>query len=145
MASSALTLQWGLDSTANGALSVTRGLVMAATSDNVQILALLACEKFGGTLPISSMTLQKIAAVLIPRDPAPVAFLKATVGFLPNDSAAQLGKSAAGARFLAFAAALIPTAGVFQSASALDDMLRKSASDLTLVPPRGSAGFTQET
>lgn len=58
------------------------------------------------------------------------------MGFLHNDCAVQLGKSAAGVRFLAFAAALIPTAGVFRSAITLDKMLRDSASDLTLVPPQ---------
>lgn len=136
MAGSALSLQWALDATATDAISVGRGLLMAATGDNVSILALLACEKFGDTLPASSMSLQKVASVLVPRTPAPIAFLRATVGFLDNDCAVRLGKSAAGVRFLAFAAALIPTAGIFQSAVTLDKMLRDSASDLTLVPPQ---------
>ncbi|KAJ6781762.1 hypothetical protein PWT90_05999 [Aphanocladium album] len=135
MASSAISLQWGLDATATGTLSLARGLVMAATADNVSILALMACEGFGGTLPASAMSIQKVEGALVPRTAAPVAFLKATVGFLHNDCAVQLGKSAAGIRFLVFAAALIPTAGVFQSAAALDKMLRSSASDLTVVPP----------
>ncbi len=134
MASSALSLQWGLDVTATGTLSIGKGLMMAATSDNVSPLALSACERFGATLPASSMSLQKVESALIPRSPAPVAFLKATVGFIHNDCATQLGTSAAGVRFLGFAAALVPTAGVFQSAITLDKMLRDSASDLTFVP-----------
>lgn len=41
-----------VDQTAGGVLSTVRSLVQAATSDNVQVLALNACEQLGTTLPI---------------------------------------------------------------------------------------------
>ncbi|KAL6408928.1 uncharacterized protein AUP68_07876 [Ilyonectria robusta] len=40
----AVALQWGLETTANGGLSFSRGLIQAATTDNVQPIALIACE-----------------------------------------------------------------------------------------------------
>jgi len=42
--------QWNLDQTMGLALSVARGIFQAATNDNVQPLAILACENFGNTI-----------------------------------------------------------------------------------------------
>jgi hypothetical protein len=36
--------QWSLDQTVGSALAVARGIFQAATNDNVQPLAILACE-----------------------------------------------------------------------------------------------------
>jgi hypothetical protein len=112
-----------------------RGVLAAATSDNVQVLAILACERFGNTIAISNETTSKVAYILVPApEPAPVKFLKGLVGFFPNDCATQLGNSSAGIRFLGLAAAIVTTIGPFNSAKALDIMLRSSAKDLTLMP-----------
>ena len=46
------TLVWSLDSTTTKTISVAKDVLHAATSDNVQPLALIACEKFGATLAI---------------------------------------------------------------------------------------------
>jgi hypothetical protein len=135
MAVSNVQAQWSLDSTTHSALSVARGVVVAATNDNVQILAIVACERFGNTLAICPDTCHKVEAVILPTpQPAPLAFLRGVVGFSSNDCASQLGKSAAGVRFLGLASALITTLDPFVAANGLDMMLRKSTTDLTLIP-----------
>lgn len=56
--------------------------MVAATSDNVQVLAIIACERFGNTLAICPETCHKIETVVLPTpQPAPVAFLRGVVGF----------------------------------------------------------------
>jgi hypothetical protein len=52
MSTQPLALQWSLQETTSSALSVARGVMRAATSDNIQALALLACERFGATLAL---------------------------------------------------------------------------------------------
>jgi hypothetical protein len=44
---------WALAQTATDVLKVGKGVVETATSDNVQVIALLACEGFGTTLAMS--------------------------------------------------------------------------------------------
>ena len=91
-----LALQWSLQQTANEALSVARGVVVVATSDNIQALALLACERFGATLAMCPETCDRIERLII-RVPKPVRiFIGAYVGYSAGDSAAQLVKSKAG-------------------------------------------------
>jgi hypothetical protein len=60
--------------------------------------------------------------------------LKGFVGFSPDDCATQLGNNSAGIRFLGLAAAIVTTIGPFNSAKALDIMMRSSATDLKLMP-----------
>lgn len=122
--------QWALDSTAQGSLSVLTGLLKAASSDNVQALALLVCEKFGGTLAMSSQTIRKVETTIVPTPPpATVAFLRASIGFSTNDCATQLGGSKQGQRFLGLAAALVTTVGPFNGAKALGIMMEASKID----------------
>jgi hypothetical protein len=135
MSASPIQVQWSLNETSQSVFSVLRGVLAAATSDNVQVLAILACERFGNTIAISNETASKVEYTLVPSpEPAPVRFLKGLVGFFPDDCATQLGSSSAGIRFLGLAAALVTTIGPFNSAKALDIMLRRSAIDLTLLP-----------
>lgn len=47
------SLQWSLDSTLSGVMTFGTGPMRAATSDNVQPIALLACQEFGVKLAIS--------------------------------------------------------------------------------------------
>ena len=109
--------------------------MQAATTDNVQVLALYACEKFGATLAMSPDTVHKIERLVLPTpEPAAVKFLKATVGYSKNDSASYLGRSLAGQQFVALAAALVTTMGPFRAAEAVQAMLVSSATDKTLVP-----------
>ncbi len=107
---------------------------MASTSDNVQPLALMVCERFGGTLAMTNETTNKVQHVLLPFEPAPISFIKATVGFSRKDCATQLGKSAAGLRFLGLAAALVTSLGAFEGAKALELMLKSTTNDATFLP-----------
>ncbi|CZR66625.1 uncharacterized protein PAC_16526 [Phialocephala subalpina] len=135
MSTSSIQAQWSLSSTSQTVLSIAREVLAAATSDSVQVLAILACERFGSTVAVSSKTASKVEHVLVPTpEPAPISFLKAFVGFSSNDCATQLGQSAAGIRFLGLAAALTTTVGLFESAQALDIMLKASTADLSLLP-----------
>jgi hypothetical protein len=134
MSAQPVSLQWSLQETANSALSVARGVVSAATSDNIQALALLACERFGATLAMCPETCDKIERLVI-KVPMPVRiFIGAYIGYSAGDSAAQLVKNKAGVQFLALAAALATTTGSFQGGLALEIMLENSATDKTLLP-----------
>lgn len=95
----------------------------------------MACENFGDTIAMSSQTTAKVLSAIIPSpEPASISFLKSHVGFFKGDCASQLGLTLAGIHFLGLAAALVTTVGPFNGASALDIMLRHSATDLTLLP-----------
>ncbi|KAK7441057.1 hypothetical protein Landi51_10260 [Colletotrichum acutatum] len=135
MSNSSIQAQWSLSATSQWAFATLSGFLTAATSDNVQVLAILACEKFGNTLSLSSEAIDKVECVLLPTtEPVPVSFLRATVGLSQGDCAVQLGKSAAGVRFLGLAAALVTTLDPIQSAKALEGMLKTSTSELALIP-----------
>lgn len=129
------TLTWSLDSTASATLSVAKDVVRAATSDNVQPLALIACEKFGATLAMCEETNKKIEDLIIKvAGPTFVRFMSAQIGYSANDSATQLSKSLAGIQFLGLAAAFGSSMSPFEGANALSVMLMASASDKTLLP-----------
>ena len=133
MSASPIQVQWSLNETSQSVFSVLRGVLAAATSDNVQVLAILACERFGNTIAISNETASKVEYTVVPSpEPAPVRFLKGFVGYFPDDCATQLGSSSAGIRFLGLAAAIVTTIGPFNSAKALDIMLRRSTTDSLL-------------
>ncbi|KAL8343748.1 hypothetical protein RB601_004321 [Gaeumannomyces tritici] len=131
----AVQAQWSLDTTPGSAISLLSDVIQAATTDNVQAIALLACERFGSTLAMSDETMSKMETSVVPTPPSiPIRFLQAKIGFSKHDSAVQLGKSKAGVRFLGLATALITTMEPMQAAKALDLMLSKSAADSTQLP-----------
>lgn len=128
-------LQWGLEKTSTSTLEIATGLLRAATTDNVQPLAILACEQFGNTLAISPEAIRKVEHIVLPTPkPAVVTFLQSTIGYSANDCASQLGKNTAGLQFLALATALITTLGCFKSSLAIHEMLASTAKDKTLLP-----------
>lgn len=130
-----LSLQWTLNETANGALEITKDAIRTATRDNVQPLALLACERFGATIAISQESRDKVhRAVSEPAEPFLLRFLKARVGYIKGDSVTALSMSMAGLSFLALTTALVSTTDNFEAAKALEKMIEKSAADRTLVP-----------
>ncbi|KAH8684077.1 hypothetical protein BGZ61DRAFT_534752 [Ilyonectria robusta] len=130
----AVALQWGLETTANGGLSFSRGLIQAATTDNVQPIALIACERFGNTSAMCQETCLKIETLVLPTpQPAVIKFIRSTVGYSRNDSASHLGTSLAGIQFLGLAAALA-TFGPFDAATAISRMLKNTTTDKTLLP-----------
>lgn len=80
-----LQAQWGLEKTADSAISISRGLLQAATSDNVQPLAIMACERFGNTLAMCPETCRKVEKTVLPTPPhAVLKFLQGTVGYSPT-------------------------------------------------------------
>ena len=115
-------------------IGVARGFFEAATTDNVQPLALLACESFGATVAMSPESCHK-AFLLCTRshESAVLAFLKARIGYRTGDSAWQLAQSDAGLRFLGLAACLC-TIGSWDAAVILHELIQTTAADKKLVP-----------
>ncbi|KAI0445066.1 hypothetical protein F4803DRAFT_509250 [Xylaria telfairii] len=127
--------QWSLNETSDSVYGIARGVLQAATSDNVQPLAIMACEQFGNTLAISRETRLRIERTVLPTpEPVTIQFLKAKVGFMKHDCAVQLGSNQAGLRFLALAAALISSVRARYCAEALMLMLEDTTSDRRLLP-----------
>jgi hypothetical protein len=131
-------LQWELSRSFDSSISVARGVIQASTSDNVQTLALLACEGFGATLAICPETCRKVEAQIIRLQTptsAVVSFLSAVVGYSKDDCASQLARSLAGVQFIALATTLLTIGSSYHAGEALAHMLRISAADKTLLPP----------
>ena len=120
------SLQWSLDQTAGGVISITRGLIQAATSDNVQILALLVSEQFGTTLPINTTTRIKVERTAKQKHSQPLRFLKTQIEFSAGDLADVLSRTDGVVRFLCFAAILVSW-GIksIQSAELLEILARQ--------------------
>lgn len=131
----AAQLSWNLDHTSTSAVHVAKGLLHAATTDNVQPLAIMACEQFGNTVAMSPDTVRKIEHSVVPTpQPAILTFLKSTIGYSANDCTSYLGKSLAGLQFLGLAAALVTCGDMFKAADTIQSMLISTARDKTLVP-----------
>jgi hypothetical protein len=131
---SSLTKSWALNQTASDAISVATGILAAATSDNVQVLAILACEGFGATLPMTAETRTKVGKLCTQdHQGAVLSFLKATIGYKKGDCAWQLAQSDAGTRFLGLAAAFL-TLDSWAAADALNKLIHETAEDKKLVP-----------
>lgn len=132
---SSVSLNWNLDRSTDTIISVTKDVIRAATSDNVQALALLACERFGATLAICQETSKKIEDLIVRvSGPTVIRFLSAQVGYSAHDSTTQLSRSLAGVQFLALAAALVSSVDMYEGADAISMMLATSAADKTLLP-----------
>lgn len=128
-------LTWNLDRSADTTFAVARNVLQAATSDNVQPLALLTCERFGATLAICPKTTKKIEDLIIQvSGPKLLRFLSAQVGYSAHDATTQLSQSLAGVQFLALAAALVSSVELYEGADAVSAILTASAGDKTLLP-----------
>ena len=129
-----VSLLWALAQTTADVLGVSRGILEAATTDNVQALALLACEAFGATLPMSTESKSK-AHLLCSRDhtSSTLNFLKAKIGYSRGDSGWQLARSDAGLRFLGLAACML-SQDHWISAEMLRGLITETAEDRKLVP-----------
>ncbi|KAI1348350.1 hypothetical protein F5Y01DRAFT_214171 [Xylaria sp. FL0043] len=135
MGSQLVQAQWSLNQTSDSVYGIARGVLQAATSDNVQPLALMACEQFGNTLAISRETRLRIERTVLPTpEPVTLRFLKVKIGFMKHDCAVQLGSNQAGLRFLALASALISSISEWKCADALLLMLENTTSDKRLLP-----------
>ena len=126
--SSAIQPVWALHETTNEVFAIAKGILTAATSDNVQPLALMACEAFGATLAICKQT-----QLLVEKEARKhhtsyvVKFLKSKIGYSAHDSAFQLSSTNAGLRFLSLVAALLCTYSNFVGAEALMLMIESSS------------------
>jgi hypothetical protein len=130
-----IAASWALAQTVDGALKLSRDAAIAASDDNVQAIALLACERFGATLAISELTRTKIEAMIRQQATSPLQkFLLAKIGYSKGGSINALSKSSAGIRFLSLASALISTSNNFDAATALEKMLKDTAEDKELSP-----------
>lgn len=107
----------------------------AATSDNVQVKAIWACQQFGVTLAMSPDTVRRIHEKIVPTPPPAVfQFIQASIGYAANNCVTQLAGDIGGERFLALASALVTSMEQFKSAQAIQAMVEDSASDKSLVP-----------
>lgn len=135
---SQISTSWALQQTSNDVFSVAKGVLQAATSDNVQPLALLAVEAFGATVAIcqqTQMIVEKEASLR--HTNAVLNFLQSSVGYSANDSATYLSRSSSGVRFLSIASALSCMSSHFAGAEALNIMLEASAVSGQLQPTIG--------
>ena len=130
----AVTGTWVISQSIKVALNISKGVVTAASSDNIQVTALLACEGFGATLPICAESCAK-AHQLCSRahESTILSFLKAQIGFQEGDSGWQLSQSDAGLRFLALAACLV-TIDWWRAAELLRKLITSTAADKRLIP-----------
>ena len=130
-----LGLSWALAQTVEGALNVSREAALAAFDDNIQPLALLACEKFGATLAISTFTQRKIEAMLRKQAATPVQkFFQVKIGYAKGGAIGALSTSSGGIRFLCLASALVSGSSNFDAAIALESMIRDTAEDKAMSP-----------
>ena len=129
-----VSLQWSLNETSDSVIGVAKGILKAATSDNVQPLAILAVQAFGATLAICQDTQVRVEKEARKSYVSHVIqFLKSQIGYVRGDSADALMQSNAGVRFLSLAAALT-TYAPFEAARCLELMLTSSASLHQLLP-----------
>lgn len=133
----AVQLQWGLEHTTFSTLKGARDLIHAASTDNVQVKAILACEGFGATIAMYQETCRKIELTVVPA-PSPVLlnFVASVIGYSAGDCMSQLSKSLAGIQFLGLATALVSTLPIHQAGDLVASMLVNSAADKALVPSR---------
>ena len=139
-----LALQWSLNETADGFYKISKDIVYAATTDDVQPTALDALDKFGATLAICPETEYHVEKGLRQtRSSRVVDFLKARIGFMAGDSCEALSKSTGGLRFLSLAAALA-TWEPLEAAKATRKMMETSSKSHQLLPTFGQLRHVYE-
>ena len=131
-----ISLQWNLDRTLDRNLSLAIDFVRIAHNDNVQPIALMACERFGATLPICRQT-RSLVETECKKEEGNLVLesIKAMIIPAGGQVIERLTTNIAGLNFLALAASLISVATIVQSADALQRMIESSATDKLVVPP----------
>lgn len=133
-----VTTTWALTESSRDVLSVSRGIMQAATSDNVQVIALAAAEAFGATIAMSQRTLMVTEKSASRRDTSAVLeFLQAQIGWSTYDSAYQLASSDAGLRFLGLTAVLITARNPLHGAETVETLMRNTAGKNQILPTLG--------
>ncbi len=114
---------WALNETATGLITFSKGLLQAATSDNVSPVALSACQSFGSLLPICPETRLKIGQLARRSHTSHVLkFVSAQIGYLKGDSVEVLSESDGGVRFLSLVATFC-TMSRYEAALRIDSLL----------------------
>lgn len=135
---SVVSATWALTESSKDVVSLSRGILQAATSDNIQVLALAATEAFGATVAISQRTLMVVEKAASRRDTSAVLkFIEAQIGWNSYDAAYHLAQSDAGLRFLGLAAALLTVDHPLQRSMTLEAMMQASARKNQLMPTLG--------
>ncbi|KAF7507568.1 hypothetical protein GJ744_010359 [Endocarpon pusillum] len=125
---------WALQETAGGLIAFTKGLLQAATSDNVSPIALAACQSFGSLLPICPETRLKIGLLARRSHTSHVLkFVSAQIGYLKGDSVEILSESDGGLRFLSLVATFC-TMSRYEAAIRIDSLLEATQSRDQLRP-----------
>lgn len=125
----ALSPVWELSKTSNDMINLSVGFLQAATTNNVQPLALAACERFGATLPMSQETRSAVRILCSQgHQNQIIEHLKIQVGYRKGDSGWQLCQSDAGLRFLGLAACLL-TFDRWSGAQMLQELIIATAAD----------------
>jgi hypothetical protein len=133
--SAVVTAQWQLNETADSAIAIAKGVLKAATSDNVQPVAIIAADAFGATLAMCRETQMKVEQAARKNHTSYIVeFLKSSIGYAKDDCAIQLCSSSTGVRFLGLAAALLCTADTFTASQALELMITSSAGRGQILP-----------
>ncbi|KAL9108962.1 MAG: hypothetical protein Q9227_006358 [Pyrenula ochraceoflavens] len=135
MSDNAVQIQWDLESTVDSTLKIALNFLKIATSDNVQPFALLACEKFGNTLPICRATRKRIEQEIgARRDPIFLSITKAMIKQAGGETFEQLSSNVAGLNFLSLAAALMASSDLHEASSTIQQLIDRSARNKKLVP-----------
>ena len=105
------------------------------TRDEIATLALVVCERLGTTLAISTESKERVQSTLRETTkPSILRSLQENLGFRNNTCITFLSQSAAGANFLALAAALVSALGTSRAAETLIEIIKETAADLSLIP-----------
>lgn len=134
LATSAVALPWSLNETAGSTLSIAKGVLKAATTDDVQPIAIMAAEAFGATLAMCQETQMKAEIAAKQSHTRFVRFLQSSIGYSKDDCAYHLASSSAGVRFLGLSATLLCMNNHFLAAQSLELMVRSSAGAGQLLP-----------
>ena len=94
---SSVQFTWGIDTTSSKIISISTGILSACLSDNVQALAVMACEAFGANLAMCPETCMKMENLAKRRHTVHIMkTFGAVIGFAPGDVADQLASTEAG-------------------------------------------------
>ncbi|KAI1623682.1 hypothetical protein EDD37DRAFT_433515 [Exophiala viscosa] len=135
---SRLNFSWSVDTGVGKVVSIGTDLLRACTSDNVQPLALLACEKLGAQLAMCPETRVKMEQAGRRKHTSYILkSLGASIGYMAGDSADYLASTDAGTRFLGLAATLLTTGLNFDAAQTLHTLLKEFAPKDQMLPTIG--------
>lgn len=94
-----INFNWSVDTSAGKFLKFTSGVITAALSDNVQVLAIEACLKYGAQLAMCDMVCLRMQKLGQRKKTWPVLRnIGVQIGFAPGDTADCFSSSKAGRR-----------------------------------------------